>query len=328
MISISDPLQTPLPPPSSCRTPRPADFDSFWQETLETLAEVPLDVRLEQNRLRSTPTVDVYDVHYRSWGGLEVFAWYCVPAGAAAAQQADLPGLILPPGYIGDPVIPKRWAELGYAAIAPAPRGKVRSRDLCNPGYPGLLTSNLTDRSTYTYRGFYLDVLRCLDVLQSRPEVDRARVGVHGASQGGALAIIVPALAPEAVCCASSGVPYLADQLGAIELTRTYPYQELADYLRLYPERREAVEQTLAYFDVRHFGPRVTCPIIVSLGLQDNIVPPETCRVAFDSLTSAADRTLYCYERCGHDGGTALGHGETVDQFLASHLGPVPASAG
>lgn len=307
-----------LPEPSRCDVVRPADFDDFWRETLAAAERVPLNATFARNELRCSDNVDVYDVQYDSLDRVRVSAWYCVPRNAIG----PLPGLILPPGYIQDPPIPKDWAARGYAALFPAPRGKVRSREQFDAGYPGLLTHNIVDRNTYAYRGFYLDAVRAIDVLKSRPEVDAARLGVYGSSQGGALAIVLPALRPDDVVAAAAGVPYLTDFLGAAELTRTYPFHEINDYLQLYPERRPAVKESLAYFDCLNFAPQVRCPIVVSLGTQDNIVPPETCRAAFDAIGSD-NKTLYCYGNCGHDGGMSLGFTDLVREFLGGYLKPV-----
>jgi cephalosporin-C deacetylase-like acetyl esterase len=144
-----------------------------------------------------------------------------------------------------------------------------------NPGYPNLLTYNIVDRHTYAYRGFYVDVWRGIDFLLARPEVDPTRIGVTGSSQGGGLTITTAAMRAE-VRAAAAGAPYLCGFLDAIELTQTYPYEEINDYLRLYPERRGAVAETLAYFDGLNFADRITCPILVNIGLQDNVCPPET----------------------------------------------------
>lgn len=309
------------PSRSSCDVVCPDDFDAFWSETLDRADALPLNASFQRIPLRCTGTVDVYDVRYDSLDGVRVAAWYSVPKGDPSVPDGSLPGLVLPPGYIQDPVLNRDWAQRGYAAITPAPRGKLRSRRQFDPGYPGLLTHNIVDRNTYGYRGFYVDAVRAIDVLKSRPEVDAKRIGIFGNSQGGALALVVPALRPADIAAAASGVPYLADFLGAIELTRTYPFHEIADYLRLYPHRRAAVKETLAYFDCVNFAPRVRCPVIVSLGTQDNIVPPETCRAAFDAIASPG-KTLYCYGGCGHDGGLARGFASIVQEFLAKHLQP------
>ena len=186
-----------------------------------------------------------------------------------------------------------------------------------NPGYPNLLTHNIVDRHTYSYRGFYVDTWRGIDVLLSRPEVDGARIGVAGSSQGGGLVVTTAAMRPE-VRAAAAGVPYLCGFMDAIELTHTYPYEEINDYLRLHPEDRGQVEHTLAYFDGINFADRIACPIIVNIGLQDNVCPPETGYSLFNRI-AAADKQLYPYEGLGHDGGRAR-HGAIIDRFFAQHL--------
>src|SRR2546428_5266274 len=70
--------------------------------------------------------------------------------------------------------------------------------------------------------------------------------------------------------------------MDAVALTHTYPYQEIDDYVRLHPESRADVETTVAYFDGINFADRITCPIIVNIGLQDNVCPPETGYTLFE----------------------------------------------
>ncbi|MSS70753.1 MAG: hypothetical protein EXS64_04605 [Candidatus Latescibacteria bacterium] len=295
---------------------RPDDFDAFWDSVLKQADQIPLNATVERVPLRSTPEVDVYDVRYDSLDGVRIAGWYCLPT----KRTGRLPALLHVPGYISDPPIPKPSARAGYAAFSAAPRGKVRSNAQYNPGYPGLLTHNMVDRNTYVYRGFYIDAVRAFDFLLSREEVDPERIGVTGSSQGGGLTLAVSALRPSKVRAAAAGAPYLVGFMDAIELTHTYPYQEISDYLRLYPERKPAVTQTLAYFDGIHFGPRITCPILVNIGLQDNVCPPETGYATFKTIASK-DKALHPYDGHGHDAGR-IHHQPIIDAFFKKHLNP------
>jgi cephalosporin-C deacetylase len=307
----------PRPSPETFQTSavRPDDFDPFWQDVLAQAEAIPLNPQVERVPLRSTPQVEVYEVHYDSLDGVRIAAWYCLPT----QRQGKLPAIVQVPGYIGEPPIPKDWARAGYAALSVAPRGKLRSNAQFNPGYPGLLTHNMVDRNTYGYKGFYIDAVRAFDWIQSCQEVDTQRIGITGSSQGGGLTLAVTALRPQ-VRAAAAGAPYLCGFMDAIELTHTYPYQEIRDYLRFYPERQEAVRQTLEYFDGIHFAPRITCPIIVNIGLQDNICPPETGYALFARLASQ-DKQLFTYDQYGHDAGGAE-HRAVVKDFFARHLIP------
>ncbi len=296
-------------------TTRPADFDQFWDDVRAEAARIPLNPRVEPIPLRSTEEVEVSEVTYDSLDHVRIACWYCRPRKRAER----LPALIHVPGYVSEPVLPKATARQGYAALSVAPRGKLRSNRQFNPGYPGLLTHNITDRQTYSYRGFYVDALRAVDFLLGQPEVDPTRIGVTGSSQGGALTIVIAAMRRE-ITCAAAGAPYLCGFMDAIRLTRSYPYQEINDYLRLYPEREEQVRRTLEYFDGINFAPWITCPIIVNIGLQDDVCPPETGYALFRAIGSP-DKKLYPYANCMHDAGS-FWHAAIVDEFFRQQLHP------
>ena len=294
---------------------KPADIDQFWDDVLAETAQIPLEPEVVYDPLRSTASIDVYEVFFTSLDRVRIAGWYAVPR----QREDPLPGLIQVPGYNMEPPVPKNWAARGYAAFSVAPRGKLRSNRQFNPGYPGLLTYGMVDRNTYSYRGFYMDACRAVDFLLGRDEVNRDRIGVTGHSQGGGLTVSTAALRPE-IKAAAAGAPYLCGYMDSIELTDAYPYQEIADYLRMYPDSRERVENTLAYFDGINLAHRITCPIIVSVGLQDSTCPPETGFAMFDAIASE-DKRMYAYDGHGHDANNHE-HAAVVDAFMARHLKP------
>ena len=293
---------------------KPEDFDRFWDDVLRQAAAIPLDPEIIPEPLRTSEDIEVFQVFYTSIDDVRIAAWYCRPT----QREKQTPAILFLPGYQMDPPIPKEWARKGYSVLSVAPRGKLRSKAQFNPGYPNLLTTNIVDRHTYAYRGFYVDAWRGIDFLLSQAEVDPARIGVMGSSQGGGLTITTAAMRPQ-VRAASAGAPYLCGFIDAIALTHTYPYEEINDYLRSHPESRQAVEDTLAYFDGINFADRITCPIIINLGLQDNVCPPETGYALFHRLR-ATDKQLYTYDGHGHDAGRQQ-HGALIEQFFAQHLG-------
>src|SRR5499433_2049202 len=296
---------------------KPDDFDAFWNDVLGQAAAIPLDAEIVPDPLRTSEDVEVFQVFYTSLERVRIAAWYCRPA----RRSPRTPAIMLLPGYQMDPPIPKDWARKGYLALSVAPRGKLRSHRQFNPGYPNLLTHNIVDRHTYAYRGFYVDTWRGIDFLLSRPEVDPTRIGVTGTSQGGGLTICTAAMRPE-ICAAVAGAPFLCGFLDAIELTHTYPYEEINDLLRRHPDSRSAVEETVQYFDGINFADRIRCPTIVNIGLQDNVCPPETGYALFNRI-GAADKRIYAYDGHGHDAGR-YHHGAVVDEFFERHLHPEP----
>jgi cephalosporin-C deacetylase len=293
---------------------KPADFDQFWEEVLAQAAQIPLNATVMPIPLRSTAEVEVYEVHYDSLDGVRIAGWYCLPR----QRSGPLPAQVFYPGYISEPALPKGAAAQGYAAFGAAPRGKLRSNHQFNPGYPGLLTHNLIDRYTYGYKGFYVDAWRVIDFLLERPEVDPTRIGVRGSSQGGALTLLAAAMKPVAV--AAAGAPYLAGVVDAIQLTHSQPYQEINDYLRFYPGSQAAVTETWSYYDCINFANKITCPIIVNIGVNDDVCPPETGYAVFNTIGSTEKR-LYAYPGHGHDA-NGYAHEAIVDAWFHEKLQP------
>ena len=297
------------------RVRKPTDFDDYWNDVLLQASAVPMEAEVNLDELRSSEDIAVYEVFFNSVDHVRIAGWYCVPKNI----QNKVPAMLEVPGYQMEPPIPKNWARKGYAAFSVAPRGKLRSNNQFNPGYPGLLTHNIVDRNTYSYRGFYVDTWRAVDFLLRRPEVDTRRIGVYGNSQGGGLTITTAAMRQEVVA-AAAGAPYLCGFIDAIELTTTYPYQEINDYLRINSGDKAKVEENLAYFDGINFADKINCPIVVNIGLQDNVCPPETGYALYNRIESG-DRKLYPYDGHGHDAGRVK-HAAIVDQFFQTHLSP------
>jgi cephalosporin-C deacetylase len=295
----------------------PDDFDIFWEEVLGQASEIPLNPTLTHLPLRSTSEVDVYEIHYDSLDQVRIAGWYSRPK--ESVLPPPYPGLIIAPGYIGEPRFPKTWAKMGYATISVAPRGKLRSNSQFNPGYPGLLVHNIVDRHTYSYRGFYTDVCRAVDFLEMLPEVDSDRIGIHGSSQGGGLTIATAALRSDKIKCGAAGCPYLCGIMDAASLTRSYPYREITDYLLEYPDHESLVRETVSYFDGVNLATRIRCPILIYIGLGDDVCPPETGFDVHNAL--AGEKELLTYEGSGHDAGRAWASSR-IEQFLAEHLAP------
>ncbi|HYF95661.1 MAG TPA: acetylxylan esterase [Symbiobacteriaceae bacterium] len=288
---------------------RPADFDRFWAQALAEAEAVPLNGRVERSEYWSTAEVQVYRVSFNSLGEVRVGGWYVTPSG-----PGPFPAQIFTPGYISDPAIHFGWAREGYATLMLAHRGKLGSTSQWNPGYPGVLTHNITDKNTYSYRGIYMDAVRGFDLLLTLPKVRPDRVAAQGSSQGGALTTVVCAFRGERIIAAVAGAPYLTGFMEAIRLTRSYPYEEINEYLRHYPARVDQVRDTLAYFDCHNLAPMVKCPILVNIGMQDDICPPETGFEYFRRLGSD-QKELKVYDPAGHDAGRHVN-----DALIRAHL--------
>jgi cephalosporin-C deacetylase len=283
----------------------PDDFDEFWGGVLAELADMPLDARVTPDPLRSNDDVNVYQATYQSLGGLEIFAWYSVPAQG----EGPFPAILHLPGYKSEPAVRRDWGRKGVVVLSVAVRGKLPSSSQFNPGYPGLLTSGVESRDTYSYRGVISDCSRGLDFLLSRPEVDPDRVYACGSSQGGGLTLITTGLRPE-IKGGVSGYPFLCCYPESMKMLRSYPYDELSCYGRAYPGRTGQMLETLRYFDAVNFAPRIKCPMVVGIALEDEVCPPETSYAAYRLL--GGEKELWLFPDSGHGNAHAYPAQETA----------------
>lgn len=272
---------------------RPQDFGDFWKGVMGEAAPVSLDATVSPEPMRSNGSVQVFQATYRSLNGLEIAAWYCVPAKG----EGPFPAIIHFPGYKSEPALRRDWGAKGVIVLTVAVRGKLRSNSTFNPGYPGLLTNGIESRDTYSYRGVIADCVRSVDFLLSRSEVDHHRIFACGSSQGGGLTLITTALRPE-IKGGVSGYPFLCCFPESMKMLRSYPYDELNCYARAYPERVPQMLETLRYYDAVNFVGWIKCPMAVGVALEDEVCAPETSYAAYAGL--GGSKELWLFPESGH----------------------------
>jgi cephalosporin-C deacetylase len=281
------------------------DLAEYWERSLEESGRSPLNAMLEPIEY-PIDGPGFNRVWYDGWRGARICAWYIVPPG-----DGPFPVVVVYHGYGSSKgaiysllpwVSAGSWLTAGYAVLAVDTRGQ--SGDSTDPGpystghTRGYMTQGILDPEEYYYRGAFIDCVRALDFVCSRTELDPDRIAVTGISQGGALTLAVAALdhRPKA---AAARVPFLCHYRRALEVTDEMPYWEIAEYLNMHPDREEQAFRTLSYFDNLNLAPRITCPTLVTVGLQDMICPPSTVFAAYNHMS--CDKQILVYPYMGHD---------------------------
>jgi len=80
------------------------------------------------------------------------------------------------------------------------------------------------------------------------------------------------------------------------------------------------VEQTWSYYDCINFADKIKCPILVNIGLNDDVCPPETGYAVFNAIGSP-EKKLYAYPGHGHDA-NGYEHEKLVESFFIEQLRP------
>ncbi len=272
--------------------PQP-DFAEFWQRAKAELATVDPQYKLIRIDSLCTEKQNVYLVEMRSLGNALIRGWYRVPVKPGrypAIMQVQGYSSVMVPSYVnyGDDVI-------GFGLNI---RGHGNSRDDVNPGFPGYILYNLEDKEKYIYRGAYMDCVRAVDFLCSRPEVDASRIAVEGASQGGALTFATAALNNDRIAVCAPQVPFLSDFRDYFKVA-VWPGNE---FVELIDQKKKLTWDeafyTLSYFDIKNLAPMIKAPMLMGAGLMDEVCPPHINFAAYNLVT--AEKKYIVYPYAGH----------------------------
>jgi cephalosporin-C deacetylase len=264
-----------------------AGFDDYWQETLEALARVPARPEIDVLPLRSTPFATLYGVRLTSVGPYRLFGYLSIPTGAG-----PFPAIYYSPKYQSVlEIIPQGTANLQrsrYITFSLAGRGQ-RNSDTPNAAmFPGLLTERIDSFTSYVFRDIVADSVRGLQFLLTRSELDAARVVVVGND----LTLITAALTKGATHVVTAPALFYSTAVLLAPKTHAYPLEEINDYISTFPTRAEAVRETLAYYDLRAFAPRVTATTLLMAGAPGTLLD----RVALTPVVTALRGQVTVYE--------------------------------
>ena len=229
----------------------PADFDAYWQSTLDELALIPAAPEVDPLPIRSTAFATTYSVRLTSVGPYRLYGYLSIPTG-----DGPFPAIYYAPKYQSVlELIPQGSSnELRsrFITFSLAGRGQRNSDQPFSAMFPGMLTEGINDSSSYILRGFIADAVRGQEYLQSRPELDRSRV----VSIGNDVALMAAGL-HRGVSCVVCTPALFFDSMNMATKTGAYPLEEINDYMGSFPDRRSAVVESLAYMDLRGFAPKV-----------------------------------------------------------------------
>ncbi|WP_455382970.1 alpha/beta fold hydrolase [Salinispira pacifica] len=306
-------------------SPRPNDFEEYWDRALAELEELPDRVELSPAPFKAS-FARCDDLFFTGVGGARVHAKLLRPIDTPPARS---PALLQFHGYSmssGD------WSEkLGYVAAGfvvaaldcrgqgglSEDAGSVRGNTL----HGHIIRGAEDDPEKLLYRQIFLDTVQLARFVMNLEEVDAARVGVKGASQGGALSLACAALEPR-IRKVVSIYPFLSDYRRAWELDPDHTaYLELKEYFRRFDptHAREAdLFMRLGYVDVQNLAHKIEGEVLMATGLSDDVCPPSTQFAAYNRITAA--KQMEIYPDFGHE--DLPGIEDTAFRFLADLIDP------
>ena len=285
------------------KNPRPADFDSFWDNSLVEMRSIDPNVELVAAEFQA-PNVECFHLFFTGVDDARVHAKLLRPANAPPPH----PALLLFHGYTGDS---GDWFDkLGYVAAGftvaaldcrgqaglSEDRGSVAGNTLHGHIIRGLDDALQGSPEKLLFRQIFLDTAQLAGIIMKMPDVDADRVGVMGGSQGGALTIACAALEPR-IKRAAVLYPFLSDYIRVWEMDQAKDaYRELQEYFRhadpLHQKETNIFEK-LGYIDIQFLASRTKAEVLWGIGLMDTICPPSTQFAAYNKLISTKKMVIY-----------------------------------
>jgi cephalosporin-C deacetylase len=286
----------------------PADFDAFWQETLNATREYPLDARFVPVDYHMR-TIECFDVTFNGYAGQPIKGWLLLPR----QRSEPLPCIVEYIGYGGGrgfPIDWLTWGSAGFAHLIMDTRGQGSTwrqgdtpdnePDGSSPHIPGFMTRGILQPQTYYYRRVFTDAVRAVEAARAHDAIDSQRIAVSGGSQGGGITLAVSGLDPS-VQIALPDVPFLCHFQRATQITDGFPYQEIVKYCHTHRDKVETVFKTLAYFDGVNFAARASARALFSVALMDEVCPPSTVFAAYNYYAGPKEIKVWPYNH--HEGG-------------------------
>lgn len=281
-------------------SPRPDDFDLYWEEALAELDATPPEAEMVPAKTFCPANAEAFDLWFRGVGGARIHAKYLRPKHCSE----PCPAILQFHGYTGnsgDWFEKLSWVAEGFCVAALDCRGQgglsEDSSVVRGTTHHGHIIRGLDDEPRrLLFRQIYLDTVQLARVVMSLREVDANRVGTSGGSQGGALSIACASLEPRIRRCVSV-FPFLSDfrRVWEMDLAKD-AYQELKTYLRFFDplhEREEEIFYKLGYIDIKNLAPRIEAKVLMGITLMDSICPPSTQFAAFNAIRTEKDAAIY-----------------------------------
>ena len=251
-------------------TPRPADFDAFWDGKLAEQAKIPIDAALTPVET-DVPGVAMSIFELRALGS-KARGYVAKPSGEGkfpALIQLQYAGV-----YALNARAAARRAAEGWLILNVDSHDKLPSDPSGNVPRTYQSVGN-TDREASYFLNMYLRDVRGVDYVSSRPDWDGRTLALMGTSMGGQQSLVTAALHPK-VTAVLVNEPAGAHASGDLHGRKAgYPNWDA---------ELPQVMQTARYFDVVNFAPRITAPAVVTLGFIDTITPPVGIWTAFNQM--------------------------------------------
>ncbi|MFA9380935.1 MAG: acetylxylan esterase [Acetanaerobacterium sp.] len=280
---------------------KPKDFAAYWTKALSELDKQSMEYTLKKASFEADG-VDCYHMYFTGVGGAQIHAKLVRP------QKTDkpCPAVLMFHGYhvsSGDWLDKVTYAKFGFVVAALDTRGQGGLSDdplpVTGETLEGHIVKGLDDPDPHKlfYRNAFLDTAQLARIVMGMPDVDEARVGATGFSQGGGLTLACVSLEPS-VKLACTGYPFLSDYRHvwqSLDIQQS-AYCEIKNYFRYRDplhEREDEIFSKLGYIDLHNLADRIQSKVVMFTALSDDTCPPSTQFAIYNNLDCEKEMILY-----------------------------------
>lgn len=286
-------------------SPRPADFDEYWQKAAEKLEkEVPADVQMVKLDKYSTKDYDFHEISFATFGR-RVYGYISIPTDKSKAPY-PVDFSVNAAGFGGwtnsmkghksricvlfsvypFPMSPE-WAKLGLKKKYDELNAETKKKYGVDYYPLGGITKG---RESYFYYPVILGINRAVNWVAARPDVNRKKFRYQGTSQGGGFGLYLCGL-NSAFTRAVFYVPALADTMGYLK-GRQSGWPRIVEKNSKTDAQKAAAEKWAPYFDGANFASRIKCPVRVVVGFSDMTCAPCAVYAAYNEIPEGADKDI------------------------------------
>lgn len=247
---------------------RPLGFDQFWRDTLSELATIPMDAQLTLIPEQSDAHSEAYKVSLATLNGRRFHGWFWKPRKAGRYPVR----LELPSSGIYKRTAAQVPHGPTYCGMWIAVHGLPVELDFettpDDPAAWNYWTHGIKNPETSMWRTIYASMVRAMDFLSSRAEVDANRIMASGGSQGGGLTMVLAGL-DDRVSFAAPAHSGLCRLDWTVQFRPGFwPFDMSAK-----PDGQTETQflHTLSYFDAANFTADIRCPVFAEVSLLDTV---------------------------------------------------------
>ncbi len=267
------------------------DFFNFWQRTRQQLDLIPCQPIYERIDSLQQTIKRKYEVKILSFDNVYINGVLTIPR-----KSGKFPTLIKVLNFQNENTTFLDSLFTDWIVLYLNVRNLPEKATEISPGFSRYLIGNINDKERYIARGAIMDCIRGVDVVLSHSWVDTSRLAIYGESLTGGFAFIAAAL-DYRIKTLIVNSPLMA----AFDVATKFaapPYHQIVSYIVENPHEKKNVFINLTYFDLINFAPKVRCPVLINIGLQDDMCPPRTTFLLFNQLSTAKESFIYPNE--GH----------------------------